>query len=90
VPSLPQSAAANPSTTTRSTRSARFLSRTFEFADAPRGHRSNNSGSGGVGPGTNTTYRRESRQGWSGEWGGAVQGLGMDEVVSRLRGLKMK
>ncbi|KAJ7265701.1 hypothetical protein C8J57DRAFT_1330396 [Mycena rebaudengoi] len=93
VPSLPHSAAAHPSTTTRSTRSARFLSRTFEFADAPRGHRSNNGGSGGrggVGPGTSTTYRRESRQGWSGEWGGAVQGLGMDEVVSRLRGLKMK
>ncbi|KAJ7221168.1 hypothetical protein C8J57DRAFT_1393069 [Mycena rebaudengoi] len=93
VPSLPHSptsTAAHPSTTTRSTRSERFLSRTFEFAEAPSGNWNNGGGRGGVGPGTSTTYRRESRQGWSGEWGGAAQGLGMNEVVNRLRGLKMK
>ncbi|KAJ7221195.1 hypothetical protein C8J57DRAFT_1536698 [Mycena rebaudengoi] len=93
VPSLPHSptsTAPHPSTTTRSTRSERFLSRTFEFAEAPSGNWNNGGGRGGVGPGTSTTYRRESRQGWSGEWGGAAQGLGMNEVVNRLRGLTMK
>ncbi|KAJ7235423.1 hypothetical protein C8J57DRAFT_1530860 [Mycena rebaudengoi] len=93
VPSLPHShtsTAAHPSTTTRSTRSERFLSRAFEFAEAPSGNWNNGGGRGGVGPGTSTTYRCESRQGWSSEWGGAAQGLGMDEVVNRLRGLNMK
>ncbi|KAJ7265551.1 hypothetical protein C8J57DRAFT_1470042 [Mycena rebaudengoi] len=74
------------------TRSERFLSRTSEFAEPADGGLSWNrsGGRGDVGLGTSMTYRPESRQGWSGEWGGAAQGLGMDEVVNRLRGLKMK
>ncbi|KAJ6617657.1 hypothetical protein B0H10DRAFT_1298440 [Mycena sp. CBHHK59/15] len=34
------------------------------------------------------THRRE--QGWSGEWGGAAAGMGMDDVVKSLRGLRVK
>ncbi|KAJ6541720.1 hypothetical protein B0H19DRAFT_1268684 [Mycena capillaripes] len=85
----PTSPAARPSTTTRSTDDTRYLSRHFEFS-APSRSGSPNSGSRSASPygdydESTSTYRKE--QGWSGEWSGAQ---GMDDVVNRLRGLRMK
>jgi len=69
----------------------RFLSKHIEF----RGPSFDDSESGSVEfayaggghPAKKSTYRRE--QGWSGEWSGAGAG-GMEDVVSQLRGLRMK
>ncbi|KAF7300141.1 hypothetical protein MKEN_01337600 [Mycena kentingensis (nom. inval.)] len=86
---------ASASTTSRGTHDARFLSKHIEF----RGPSLDGDGtSDGIGEGEGyayasegqqaqqpSTYRRE--QGWSGEWSGAG---GMEDVVSRLRGLRVK
>ncbi|KAJ7738132.1 hypothetical protein B0H16DRAFT_1570922 [Mycena metata] len=88
----PTSPPARPSTTTRSTGDTRFLSRHMEFAPPSRSA-SPNPGSRSASPylvaddedGPANTHRKEA--GWSGEWSGAQ---GMDDVVNRLRGLKMK
>ncbi|KAJ6580355.1 hypothetical protein DFH09DRAFT_1275597 [Mycena vulgaris] len=90
----PRSPPAHESTTSRSTHDARFLSRHFEFRGASpapfpaNGIWDDDEQDEGRDEhqGENATYRREA--GWSGEWSGAGAG-GMEDVVSRLRGLKM-
>ncbi|KAJ7141955.1 hypothetical protein C8R43DRAFT_1016910 [Mycena crocata] len=127
-PQTPTSPPAHPSTTSRSTTDARFLSRHYEVvlpwvensrsaspaffqgrstsparsqSPAPAHNRvpsraqtamSYNSEYEYVNePSAQTTYRKEA--GWSGEWTGAgtgVGGMGMEEVVRGLRGLRLK
>ncbi|KAJ7064463.1 hypothetical protein C8F01DRAFT_1366799 [Mycena amicta] len=95
----PTTPPAHVSTTSRSTNDARFLSRHIEFRgpslDIDRAHAgtpifeeesSSDSDDGRLKP---STYRKEERQGWSGEWTGVGAG-GMDDVVARLRGMKTK
>ncbi|KAJ7064459.1 hypothetical protein C8F01DRAFT_1249489 [Mycena amicta] len=95
----PTTPPAHVSTTSRSTNDARFLSRHIEFrgpsldidrarAGTPIFEESSSSDSddGRLKP---STYRKEERQGWSGEWTGVGAG-GMDDVVARLRGMKTK
>ncbi|KAJ7064474.1 hypothetical protein C8F01DRAFT_1366805 [Mycena amicta] len=82
--------------TTSTTNDARFLSRHIEFRgpslDIDRAgtpifeEDSSDSDDGRLKP---STYRKEERQGWSGEWTGVGAG-GMDDVVARLRGMKTK
>ncbi|KAJ7758204.1 hypothetical protein DFH07DRAFT_819004, partial [Mycena maculata] len=91
----------HPSTTSRSTDDARFLSRTFVFepprpAYASSSHSSNSGSSGSSGYSREREYERDGHldagsthrreQGWSGEWSGAA---GMADVVQSLRGLRM-
>ncbi|KAJ7064471.1 hypothetical protein C8F01DRAFT_768730 [Mycena amicta] len=92
----PTTPPAHVSTTSRSTNDARFLSRHIEFRGPsldvePAGtpifeEESSDSDDGRLKP---STYRKEERQGWSGEWTGVGAG-GMDDVVARLRGMKTK
>ncbi|KAJ7064455.1 hypothetical protein C8F01DRAFT_1126924 [Mycena amicta] len=93
----PTTPPAHVSTTSRSTNDARFLSRHIEFRgpslDIERARTpiyeeesSSDSDDGRLKP---STYRKEERQGWSGEWTGVGAG-GMDDVVARLRGMKTK
>ncbi|KAJ7032519.1 hypothetical protein C8F04DRAFT_1107129 [Mycena alexandri] len=93
---VPTSPPARPSTTTRSTGDTRYLSRHFQFAPSSRSaspYPGSSRSSSPYRPADEAddedehgnTHRKEA--GWSGEWSGAQ---GMDDVVNRLRGLKMK